>query len=78
MLYPSIFQRMKADHDQSTARRQLPRSGIEPGFKIIQFLIDPDSNALKAAGRRMQPDARLATNGGFDQLGQFPGGAQRR
>src|SRR5216684_5024560 len=50
-----VFQRMKADYYQPSARFQQPRRRFHQGFQIVQFTVYEDSESLKGSGRRMNP-----------------------
>ena len=51
-----VFQRVKADDRQPTARAQRIHGLGEKGFQFFQFAVDENADALKTAGGRMLSD----------------------
>src|SRR6266849_3188118 len=51
-----VFERMKADHHQPSARFQHPGRRLQQCFQIVQFPVYEDSESLKSSGRRMNPN----------------------
>lgn len=73
----AVFQRMEGNHGQTAARFQNGKSARQSAFQFAQFVVDGDSQGLKSAGCRIRL-SRFFENNLIDDLGQLPGGGDRR
>src|SRR3990167_7428234 len=69
LLDDTVFQGMKTDNDQTSARRQHIHRLLQHGFQIIQFTVDENADRLKGTGGGMLVLFAERT-GGLGQIGR--------
>src|SRR3990167_5240952 len=76
LLDDAVFQRMKGDNNQTSARRQHIHRLLQHGFQIIQLTVDENADRLKGTGGGMLVLFAERT-GGLDPGCQLTGARQR-